>query len=172
MRQKKLVIYFLEFVVLILSIVLSYLILTNFVLRPVQIKGSSMYPTLKNEERAYTNVFSTLFGEIERFDIVVVKADNHRDLVKRVIGLPNETVEVRNNVLYINGKQMAEPFLAKSVVTSDFTKVVLKENEYFVMGDNRSASHDSRQIGPFSRDKIISRHAYIYYPFNEMRILK
>lgn len=147
----------------------------TFVLKPAEVNGESMYPTLHDKDKLLTDVFSTIFFEIERFDIVVIKTNN-QNWVKRVIGLPNETIQVKDNILYINDEAVEQPFLDKSVITKDFPKVTLKADEYFVMGDNRNHSSDSRLFiesgNHFKKSQIISRHAYIYFPFDRMRYIK
>lgn len=166
----------LEYIITILISILFALILSNFVVRPAEVDGLSMYPTLDDKEKVLTNAFEAIFFQPERFDIVVIKTENNQEWVKRIIALPNETIEMRNNVLYINDKVVEQPFLKSNVITNDFEKVKLKEDEYFVMGDNRMQSNDSRaliQSGKhFKRSQIISRHVYVYYPFNRMRVIK
>lgn len=167
---------FLEYAIMVLLTIGVALFFSTFVIRPAEVSGSSMYPTLQDKEKVLTNVFEAIFFKPERFDIVVVKTKNNQEWVKRVIALPNESIEVKNNVLYINDQKVEQPFLDHSVITSDFKKVVLKEDEYFVMGDNREHSSDSRTLiatgEHFKRSQIISRHAYVYYPLNRMRVLK
>ncbi len=166
----------LEYVVMILFTVGATLFLSTFIVRPAEVNGSSMYPTLQDKEKVLTNVFEAIFFKPERFDIVVVKTESNQEWVKRVIALPNETIEVKNNILYINNQKIEQPFLESNVITNDFGKVTLKEDEYFVMGDNREHSSDSRTLissgKHFKKSQIISRHAYVYYPLNRMRVLK
>ena len=103
---------------------------------------------------------------IKRFDVAVIKTGDDSSsklIVKRVIGLPNETLEFKDNKLYINGEYVEEPFL-NNTNTADF-KEVLGSNEYFCMGDNREVSRDSRFYGPFSSKQIRSTHLMIFYPF-------
>lgn len=169
--KKKLVLLELFFVgIVTLFIVLLF---ANLIYRPAVVKGNSMYPTLKNNERVLTSVLDRVLNEPQRFDIVVVKIKNNDQWVKRVIGRPHETIEVKNNVLYINEQIVEQPFLDKNVVTKDFPKIHLKENEYFLMGDNREHSTDSRSLNvPITGNEIISRHVYVYFPFNQIRRAK
>ncbi len=152
------------------------MILTNFILKPIQINQSSMYPTLKDQQLGFSNILSyRLFG-LDRFDVVIVWSSQLDDyLVKRVIALPGDTLEVKKGMLYINQALVSEDFLEESYVatftspfTQDFGPVTMAEDEVFLMGDNRPYSSDSRQFGPFKLDDILSKDVYIFYPLNEL----
>jgi len=141
-------------------------ILIKFIVMPCVVDGSSMYPTLKDKQFGYSFVICKTLG-INRFDIVVLSNDKtDKLLVKRVIGMPNETIEYKNNELYINGVLTEETFLSDEVLTNDF-KVTLSDDEYYCLGDNRGNSLDSRFYGSFSYDDIRSSKIFIMYPFNE-----
>ena len=114
---------------------------------PIQIVGNSMFPTLKDGEIG----ICTRISNISRFDIVVVNQDGKK-IIKRVIGLPNETIEYKDNQLYINNSLVKDS--KKVGFTKDF-KVKLGSDEYFCMGDNREHSLDSRKYGGYSRKQII-----------------
>lgn len=156
-----------------------FFLITRFLVNPIQVVGSSMYPTLVDQERGFSSVISKHF-EIERFDIVVVEAAEHDFWVKRVIGLPNDTVEYRNDVLYINNEAVSQDFLDEAYVanevekygyfTENFGPVTLGSDEYFLMGDNRHHSTDSRVVGVFKQDQITSVGVMIYYPFNRIGV--
>lgn len=156
---------------------------TMFVAKTVVVVGSSMYPTLEDGEFGITNVFSAKFLDIERFDIVIVYIEELDEYwVKRVVGLPGETISCKNDVLYIDGDEVKQPFLDKNYVndeisehgafTRDFNEITLGEDEYFLMGDNRNHSSDSRveDIGPFTRDQIVGKDVLILYPFDKIKI--
>lgn len=138
-----------------------------------------MYPTLLDEERGFSSVISKYF-DIERFDIVVVEAENKDFWVKRVIGCPNDTIEMKNDVLFINGEEVQQDFLDIRYVadeiekygyfTEDFGPVTLKDNEYFLMGDNRHHSTDSRVVGPFTEEQISSVGVFVYYPLTQIGV--
>ena len=136
-------------------------ILTKFLIFPCQIDGSSMYPTLENKDLGCSIILSKTMG-VNRFDIVVIDKGD-KLLVKRVIGLPNDTIEYIDNVLYVNGQETDEPYLV-DVTTDDF-KVELGEDEYYCLGDNRNVSLDSRYYGSFHLDQFKATHAFIFYPF-------
>lgn len=115
------------------------------------ISGNSMYPTLKDKQVVKVSKIK----EINRFDIVIAKKHDNYLIVKRVMGLPNEKVEYKDNHLYINEKPVTEDFIdLYSTKTEDFV-YTLKDNEYFLLGDNREYSTDSREHGPFRKEEII-----------------
>lgn len=127
-------------------ITLIVLFVRMYIVSPVRVDGNSMHPTLKNREFLLLTKFDKSY---DRFDIVVLKYGKQK-LVKRIIGLPGEHVEYKNNKLYVNGKVMEEKF--KLFETDDFNIKelgydVIPDNHYFVVGDNRGASLDSRKIG-------------------------
>ena len=122
-----------------------------------------MDPTLKDGDFMLLNEIGYHIGNIERFDIVVIhRGDEY--LIKRIIGLPGEEVKYLDDKLYINGKYVKENFSHKK--TSDFPTYTLGDNEYFVMGDNRTNSKDSRMIGSISRDEILGKASLTIFPFS------
>lgn len=123
-----------------------------------------MHPTLQDKEFMILNKISLKQG-INRFDIVVVQ-ENNKYIIKRVIGLPGESVMYKDNKLYINGKVVEDNY--SKTTTNDFDNVVLGENEYFVMGDNRAVSSDSRIIGPVNIKNIKGKTNLIIFPFNKI----
>lgn len=152
----------------VISVAIITFLLVNYVIMPCEVNGSSMYPTLKENDRTYSFIITRKFG-IKRFDICVIETQNdgnERLLVKRVIGMPNETIVYINNKLYIDGAYYEEPFL-DDVYTEDFS-ITLGEDEYYCLGDNREISNDSRSYGPFSKNSILNSHIFIFYPFNRV----
>ena len=140
-----------------------------FVMRPIKVFGMSMYPTLRENQLGFMCYSSDLSGGIKRFDYVVVHPeDSENMLIKRVIGLPGETLEYKNDKLYIDGTLCDEEFLdteyrkmRADVFTQDIEKVTLSEDEYYVLGDNRPSSRDSRYYGPFKKENIVGK-AYFF----------
>lgn len=165
---------------------LIILIINHWIIKPVRVVGVSMFPTLENGQMGFSNILAHNLGTIERFEIVIIST--HQDdqevfIVKRAIGLPNETIEVKDDVLYIDGRETDQPFFDntwyKSIIESsntpftyDFGPITLGEDEYFVMGDNRRFSQDSRFYGSFSREDIVAKDIYILYPFSDMQIIQ
>lgn len=146
-------------------------VLLKFIILPCEVRQSSMLPTLKENDRGYSFIITRNI-DIKRFDICVIDqkdSDSHL-LVKRIIGLPNETLEYKDNKLYINGEYIEEPFLQDS--KTENTKIELKDNEYYCLGDNRSVSKDSRYYGAFTKDEIVSTKMFIIYPFEDFGVKK
>lgn len=162
--------------------VLAAIVISHFVIKPVQVKGSSMYPTLKDGDYAVSNVIGTTTGNINRFNIVIVYLPEKNEyIVKRVVGLPGETVEYAGDQLYINGKKTDEPFLNedykatykdenKTNFTSDVASITLGDDEYYCLGDNRPRSSDSRVYGAFHKAQIKSKGVCVLYPLTEAGI--
>ena len=174
----------LDFARLILITVVAAMVILVFVARKEEVRGTSMYPTLVEGESVIINMAANYVGEIKRFDVVVAREYRSDDLwVKRVIGLPGETISYREDVLYVDGKAMEEPFLDKKYVeqvkksanklyfTQDYISKKLGKNEYLLVGDNRNESLDSRNdaVGPFQREQIIARGVFVYQPFSKAR---
>lgn len=162
----------------VLAIVLTA-ILRNFIFIPMNVQGSSMIPTLHQGDQMVVESFS----KMKRFDIIVFKDASNRTLVKRIIGLPGESIAYRNDQLYINNHKINEPFLKNKLVTqagetwtSDFELQQLTgekkvpENEYFVLGDNRRSSNDSRVFGSIAKGEIIGKTILVYFPFNRISV--
>jgi len=144
---------------------IAVLLCIKFIFIPCIVEGTSMYSTLHNKDFGLSFVITKNI-EIKRFDIVVVKlkTENGRLLVKRVIGMPNDTIEYKDNILYVNGVKYEEDFLDDEAITNDFN-VTLGENEYYCLGDNRKVSRDCRFYGPFTNEMIVSSHFFVFYPF-------
>jgi signal peptidase I len=171
-----------EFIKSLITSLVIVLLLTNFVLKPIKVNGSSMFPTLRDQALGFSNILAFQMFGVDRFDVVIVYVDAMDEyLVKRVIGLPLETIEMRKDVLYINDVPFEERFIdvdyAAQITTPtrpftlDFGPITLAEDEVFLMGDNRPFSSDSRMFGPFKLNKILSKDVYIFFPFNQVRWL-
>lgn len=162
---------------LLISMAVVFL-LSQFVIRPIRVQGSSMYPTLESNSLGVANVYGVRANDIQRFDIAIIYLSDKKEyLVKRVIGLPGETVSYQDGTLYINGEAMGEPFLNKAYADSfgtgfmdDVAPITLKEDEYYCLGDNRPASRDSRYYGPFRKDTILAKGAFIFFPFRDFGV--
>lgn len=170
------------------------LLFVNFVAHPVRVDGRSMYPTLKDGEFGFTNVGGVLLNGVERGDIVVVTMEEEGQKthwVKRVIGLPGDTVSCVNDVVYINGKVLDETKYidsdyrqslvdkfgyfnkvpnADNTNVEDFEEVKLKDDEYYVMGDNRPYSKDSRYVGPVKKSQIFAKKMLVLLPISDIGV--
>jgi signal peptidase I len=154
----------------------------HFFLSPSTVYGESMLPTFEEKDR----VLISKISDIQRFDMVVFDApDSDEQYIKRVIGLPGDTLEMKDDILYINGKEMDEPYLDAikgdlifNKLTGDFTlseitgETTVPEDSIFVMGDNRLYSKDSRFFGFVSDDAIIGEVKFRLYPFNKIGLPK
>lgn len=148
-----------------LIVLLLVILVKSYIISPVQVNGDSMYGTLHNNDIMILNKMSYNFDEIKRFDIVVINY-KEKHLIKRVIGLPGETVEVKDNKLYINDKYIEETYLENNTITLNYKlDGKIPDGYYFVMGDNREVSLDSRALGLFSKSKIEGKAEFTIYPF-------
>ncbi|MDD4036087.1 MAG: signal peptidase I [Bacilli bacterium] len=154
-------------------IIIIVIILRTFVVTPAQVIGSSMEPTLYNSEIIILNKIHYKLSNIKRFDIVVIKMDNEKALIKRVIGLPGEKVEYKDNKLYINGEYVPEDMTLNDE-TYDYILNYDKipANKYFVMGDNRNNTLDSRIIGLIDEDNIVGKTNFVFFPLTKIRTVK
>jgi len=151
-------------------------LIVGFVVQPVRVEGQSMMPKLHDQDRIFVNKFIYPLREwigdkepIKRGDIVVLlyPDDPSKSYIKRVVGLPGEDVNVENGRLYINGMQIEEPYLDSGYLSSDSMpgSVHVKEHHYFVLGDNRRNSSDSRYWGLVPEKYIYGKAIFRYYPF-------
>jgi signal peptidase I len=152
------------------------ILIVGFVVQPVRVEGQSMMPKLHDQDRIFVNKFIYPLREwigdkepIKRGDIVVLlyPDDPSKSYIKRVVGLPGEEINVENGKLYINGMQIDEPYLDSEYISSDSMpgSVHVKEHHYFVMGDNRRNSSDSRYWGLVPEKYIYGKAIFRYYPF-------
>lgn len=151
------------------------------VIKPVRIYGDSMYPTLHNGDFGVMSGLNNNKDTIDRFEIVILDCEQlDRTIIKRVIGLPGETIKYSNDKLYVNGVYQEESFLNReykedslrktnsTLFTNDF-EITVNENEIFVMGDNRLNSTDSRVLGSFKYDDIEGHNGLILFPFSNTK---
>ena len=151
------------------ALILAF-ILTHFVGERVVVYSQSMEPNLHEEQQIIVEKVSRYFQVPERGDIVIVETTGEDiPLIKRVIGLPEEVLEIKNNQVFINDQGLVEPYLA-STTQSDFGPVHIPANHVFVMGDNRNFSRDSRAIGPVSIEHIRARAWISIWPVEEIRL--
>lgn len=145
-------------------------LLVNAATSRFEIDGSSMEPSLHHRERVIVDKVTYLFGPPQRGDVVVFTREGQpKDYIKRMIGLPGETIEINNGTVYIDGQPLDEPYVAPASLTHPTRK--LGADEYFVMGDNRGNSQDSRSFGPIRRQDIVGRAWIVYWPPAEWAIV-
>lgn len=147
-----------------LIIILIVITLRTFIVTPIVVSGESMVPTLSGGELMLLKKYDT---EYERFDIVVVNKSVEGDnLIKRIIALPGETIKYRNNKLYINDEIFEDIYAFGN--TENFREITLGNDEYFLMGDNREISLDSRSLGIIKKQEIEGTVGIVLYPFNKI----
>ena len=159
----------------LIIIIIIILFLMLYVVSVTQVVGSSMSPTLKDEEVLILNKFQYRFFEIKRGDIVSLDYEDTKYLIKRIIGLPGETVKIVNNQLYINDKIYEEEYLANDLNYDDFSLADLgyskiPEDMYLVLGDNRENSLDSREIGLIKKEDINGKISLRFWPLNKIKL--
>lgn len=160
-------------------------IIRFFLFTPIVVDGESMMPTLHHGDRMVVNKIGYELGTPDRFEIVVFHAPEQKNYIKRIVGLPGDHVAYKNDQLYINGNAVSEPHLkefkeqiSEGTLTEDFTLEELTqlteipEGYYFVMGDNRRYSKDSRHIGLVSEEDIIGTTSLVFWPFQDISIVE
>ncbi len=153
---------------LVIALSLAIVIIIFFY-QPVKVEGTSMTPLISDQERIFINKFVYRFEPIERGDVVVFwyPLDRSKSFIKRVVGLPDDTVEIREGHVYLNGKLLPEPYVPPE--SEDFGALSIEKipkDEYFVMGDHRISSNDSRIFGPVPRKFIYGKAVFAYWPVN------
>jgi signal peptidase I len=160
---------------LLISVVLAVLVIL-FLYQPVKVEGTSMMPALVDQERIFINKFVYKFGigEIERGDLVVFwfPGDPSKSYIKRVIGLPGDVIEVDAGTVYVNNRALREEYVPEEyrdrVSMSPFT---VGQDEFFVLGDHRSSSNDSRSWGAVPRNYIYGKAVFVYWPLARLGVL-
>jgi signal peptidase I len=159
---------------LILSLLLTFIVIV-FLYQPVQVEGTSMMPRLENHERIFVNKFVYRLESIQRGDIVVFwyPLDPSKSYIKRVIGLPNETVAIREGRVYVNGRPLLESYIPPGYLDhEDYAPTVVPPDNFFVLGDHRISSNDSRVWGTVDRKYIYGKAVFVYWPFSQLGSLE
>lgn len=152
-----------KYILVIIFVVILFLYVVSF----QQVVGPSMQTTLQEGNIVVVSKLSYKFNDVKRGDILVFEYDGMKNLIKRVIGLPGEKIEFKDNVLYINDEAYEEKYL-NDVKTEDYSSGIIPENQYIVLGDNRENSMDSRDIGPIKKEDIIGKVTFRAFPFKKM----
>jgi signal peptidase I len=161
---------------LLFSVVLAVIVIL-FLYQPVKVEGTSMMPTLDDQERIFINkfVYRFHFEKIDRGDTVVFwfPGDPSKSYIKRVIGMPGDRVEVRDGSVIVNGTALEEDYVPQEYRDqSEMRSATVGPDEYFVLGDHRSSSNDSRTWGMVPRRYIYGKAVFIYWPLEKMGLLK
>ena len=157
----------------VLPAILIVLVVNVFLAQATRVEGQSMEPNLHNNQRLIIEKISYRLHSPSRGDIVVIKMENrHSDpLIKRVVGLPGETIEIRDGHVYINGEKLNEPYLEQLTYGNTGPHVIVP-GYIFVLGDNRGASNDSRSFGEVKIASIVGRAWFRYWPLDEIGFLR
>lgn len=160
-----------------IAVVIAALLLTFF--KPIVIKQESMQPTFYSDDYVVINKQAyTLFGDLEHEDVIIFQSNlldekgGKKYLIKRVIGLPGDTIEIIDGYVYRNGKKLEEPYVAEEGASREMKPVIIEEGKMFVMGDNRGVSQDSRspEIGQVDQDTILGKVIIRVFPFDEIKL--
>ncbi len=158
-----------------------FIVIYLFVVQPHQVKGNSMYPTYKDKEYILTDKISYKFRSPERGEIIILKSPKNPDIdfIKRIIGLPGDKIKIADGHVYVNDGELSETYVGAGIDTPVFpggfiqenVEVIIPPEHFFVMGDNRPGSSDSREFGFVPFANIIGRVVFRYYPFSEAGIV-
>lgn len=160
--MKKIVKELIPYVIIVVVVIL----IRTFIATPVMVSGSSMYPNLKGKEI----LILYKLGKIDRYDVVVLNGLEDDHYIKRVYGLPGEKIKIEESKVYVNDKVITDEF--SYGLTSDYEEITLGSDEYFVLGDNREVSLDSRKIGAIKKKNISGTSSLIIWPFSKFGIMK
>ena len=160
----------------IVLFIIIILFIVQYVFSITKVVGSSMYPTLKDEEILVLNKFKYRISNVKRGDIISLKYADTKYLIKRVIGVPNDTISIKDSVLYINSEKYEEEYISKELIYPDFDLsdlgyAKIPENMYLVLGDNRENSLDSREIGLIKKEDIIGKVSLRFWPLNKFSFI-
>lgn len=160
-------------------LIVIVLVTAIYIVRLQQVIGPSMNNTLENGDILILDKITYNFVNVKRNDIISFYSEETKYLIKRVIGLPGDYIEFKNNKLYINSQEIPETYLKENTITNDFSLIELgyetiPEDMYFVVGDNRENSKDSRnsEIGLIKKDNIIGKVRFRIWPFNKLKLIK
>ena len=158
---------------LFVSLVVSLFIIL-FLYQPVRVEGTSMLPRLEDQDRLFINKFAYRFEAIHRGDVVVFyyPHDHSKSYIKRVIALPGDSLSVDHGTVSVNGTALKEPYVPEKYEDDrSLPPRIVPQGEFFVMGDHRSISSDSRDFGPVPRDLIYGRAAVVYWPLEQAGVV-
>jgi signal peptidase I len=158
----------------LISVAASFMIIT-FLYQPVRVEGTSMQPELRDQDRLFINKFAYRFENISRGDVVVFHypRDPEKSYIKRVIALPGDRLRIDQGQVYVNGKALKEKYVPPRFEDSrSVPEIVLPNNAYWMMGDHRSISSDSRDFGPVSRELIYGKAAFVYWPMDQAGVVR
>lgn len=157
----------------IVSVLIAAFIIV-FLYQPVRVEGTSMLPMLEDQDRLFINKIAYRVGEIHQGDVVVFEypRDHSKSYIKRVIALPGDHLRIDHGTVYVNGHRLREPYVPSRYDDDrSEAEIVLPPHEYYVMGDHRSISSDSREFGPVDRDLIYGKAVFVYWPMEQVGVV-
>jgi signal peptidase I len=146
-----------------------------FLYQPVRVEGTSMLPELEDQDRLFINKMAYRVGDIHRGDVVVFQypRDHEKSYIKRVIALPGDDLRIDHGEVYVNGSRIEENYVPKRFADDrSQPEMMVPAHEYFVMGDHRSISSDSRDFGPVERELIYGKAAFVYWPMDQAGVVR
>lgn len=158
---------------LFISVLIS-LFIVLFVYQPVKVEGGSMEPGLEDQERIFINKLAYRLETIQRGDVIVFRypRDPRKNFIKRVIGIPGDHIRITYGHVYLNGREVAEPYVPEEYLDShSYRELVVPSDSYYVLGDHRSMSNDSRDFGPVQRDYIYGKAVFGYWPMEKVGVV-
>ncbi len=159
---------------LVVSVAISGFIIL-FLYQPVKVEGTSMLPGLEDQERIFINKFVYKFEPIERGDVVVFRypRDPSKSYIKRVIGMPGDTIRIDRGRVYVNGRRLSESYVPYEFVDkTSYPDIAVPPHSYYVLGDHRSMSNDSREFGPVDEEYIYGKAVFVYWPMDKLGRLR
>jgi signal peptidase I len=159
---------------LVVSVAVSTFIII-FLYQPVRVEGTSMLPMLEDQDRLFINKLAYRVGEIQRGDVVVFlyPNDHQKSYIKRVIALPGDDLRIDHGRVFVNGRELSEKYVPPRFEDErSLPETTVPEHSFFVMGDHRSISSDSRDFGPVDRELIYGKAAFVYWPMEQVGVVR
>jgi signal peptidase I len=146
-----------------------------FLYQPVKVEGTSMLPGLQDQERIFINKFVYHFESVARGDVVVFRypRDPAKSYIKRVVGMPGDRILIDRGRVYVNGRRLTENYVPRDFLDGrSYPEVVVADRSYYVLGDHRSMSNDSREFGPVEQSYIYGKAVFVYWPMDKLGVLR
>jgi signal peptidase I len=159
---------------LVISLAISGFVIL-FLYQPVKVEGTSMLPGLQDQERIFINKFVYRLESVSRGDVVVFRypRDPAKSYIKRVIGVPGDRIRIERGRVYVNGRRLSEDYVPRDFVDPhSYPEFVVPDHSYYVLGDHRSMSNDSREFGPVDESFIYGKAVFVYWPVDKLGVLR
>jgi signal peptidase I len=159
---------------LVISLAISGFIIL-FLYQPVKVEGTSMLPGLEDQERIFINKFVYRFESVARGDVVVFRypRDPAKSYIKRVVGVPGDHIRIERGRVYVNDRRLTEDYVPRDFVDArSYPEMVVPDHSYYVLGDHRSMSNDSREFGPVDESYIYGKAVFVYWPVDKLGMLR